>query len=112
MNNTSFPASVGVACAITLGAAASGLASAQARSVVVNGQLLHPLQVERIERLYCSPIADGRYWYDARNGWWGYEGDPRVQGWFVDRCAKTAQRRSLSQRQLLYSTHEILSGRP
>ena len=112
MSHRSFPARVGVACAVALGVAASGSSSAQARSVVVNGQLLHPLQVVRIERLYCSPIADGRYWYDARNGWWGYEGDRRVQGRFFNRCAATAQRKSLSQRQLLYSTHEILSGRP
>lgn len=112
MNNTSFSARVGVACGVALAAAASGVASAQARPVVVNGQLLHAWQVARIERLYCSPIANGRYWYDARNGSWGYEGDPRVQGRFVDRCAQTAQHKSLSQRQLLYSTHEILSGRP
>lgn len=112
MNRSTIAARVGIACAVALSAAASGGAPAQARTVVVNGQLLHPLQVERIERLYCSPIANGRYWYDTRNGWWGYKGDPRVQGRFIDRCAATAQRGSLSQRQLLNSTHEILSGRP
>lgn len=97
---------------IALLATASSSASAQQRHVVVNGQLLHPVQVERIERLFCSPIADGRYWYIARDGLWGYEGDPRARGRFVDRCAHTAQRPGLSQRRLLYSTHEILSGRP
>lgn len=91
-------------------------AGAQWRSVVVNGQLLHPRQVERLERLYCSPIANGRYWYDGGTGIWGYEGDARPQGRFVYRCNLASntygQRRSLSERGLLYSTHEILSGRP
>ena len=85
------------------------------RHVVVNGQQLHPLQVMQLERLYCSPIADGRYWYNPGNGVWGYEGDPRPQGRFVYRCGSNNQygrHRSLSERGLLYSTNEILRGRP
>ena len=89
---------------------------AQWRYVVVNGQLLQPWQVVQLERLYCSPIANGRYWYNSQTGVWGYEGDPRPQGRFVYRCGSqsnaSGQRRSLSERGLLYSTHEILSGRP
>jgi hypothetical protein len=104
---------LGAATLLLLLAAPSG---AQWRYVVVNGQQLHPLQVERLERLYCSPIADGRYWYNSSTGIWGYEGDPRPQGRFVYRCGWSTnaqgQRRSLSERGLLYSTHEIISGRP
>ena len=87
----------------------------QWRYVVVNGQQLHPLQVAQLERLYCSPIANGRYWYNSTTGVWGYEGDPRPQGVFVSQCFTNStfgQRRSLSQRGLLYSTNEILRGRP
>lgn len=89
-------------------------AHAQWRYVVVNGQRLDPAQVAKIEALYCSPIANGRYWYDTRTGIWGYEGDPRPRGVFTYRCGQVAQGnggRSLSERGLLYSTHEILSGR-
>jgi hypothetical protein len=104
---------LGVAALLTLAAAPSG---AQWRYVVVNGQQLHPLQVAQLERLYCSPIADGRYWYNSNTGVWGYEGDPRPQGRFVYRCnwstGAGGRHRSLSERGLLYSTHEILSGRP
>jgi hypothetical protein len=91
-------------------------AGAQWRYVVVNGQQLHPLQVEQLERLYCSPIADGRYWYNTSTGVWGYEGDPRPQGRFIYRCSWSTgaggRHRSLSERGLLYSTSEILHGRP
>lgn len=85
--------------------------NAQMRYVVVNGELLHPVQVSRIEALFCSPIANGRYWYDAETGIWGYEGNPIPQGQFVNRCGQMNGRASLSQRGLLYSMSEILSGR-
>lgn len=81
------------------------------RYVVVNGQQLHSWQVTRIEGLFCSPIANGRYWYDPDTGIWGYEGNPQPQGQFINRCASTGGRTSLSQRGLLYSMSEILSGR-
>jgi hypothetical protein len=112
MNDRPFFLHIGMASALMLGALAGGSAWPQARYVVINGQPLHPLQVQRIERLYCSPIADGRYWYDTQTGVWGYEGDPRAQGRFVYRCGPVARQKSLSERQLLYSTHEILRGRP
>ena len=115
--NCKFPARflslLGATALLGFGAAQ---ASAQWRYVVVNGQQLHPLQVAQIERLYCSPIADGRYWYNTSTGVWGYEGDPRPQGRFVYRCGwstnSNGQHRSLSERGLLYSTNEILRGRP
>lgn len=66
-------------------------------------QPLARLRVRRGRSAHC---------YDARTGLWGHEGDPRAQGRFVDRCAPAARRNGLSERQLLYSTHEILSGRP
>ncbi len=98
------------ALAATLAAAP---AHAQWRHVVVNGKLLTPQQVAQIEALYCSPIANGRYWYDTRTGIWGYEGDPRPRGTFVYRCGQNqgTRHKSLSERGLLYSTHEILNGR-
>jgi len=115
--NRKFPARLWsrLGVAALLGFAAAG-ANAQWRYVVVNGQQLHPLQVAQIERLYCSPIVDGRYWYNTSTGVWGYEGDPRPQGRFVYRCGlstySNGQHRSLSERGLLYSTNEILRGRP
>jgi hypothetical protein len=112
VNDRAFLLHIGLAGMLMFGALGGGSAWSQARYVVINGQPLHPLQVQRIERLYCSPIANGRYWYDTQTGVWGYEGDPRAQGRFVDRCGQMARQKSLSERQLLYSTHEILRGRP
>jgi hypothetical protein len=97
------------AAAVALSFSCTSLA--QMRYVVVNGQLLHPRQVAQIESLFCSPIANGRYWYDPDTGIWGYEGNPQPQGQFVNRCGETSGRESLSQRGLLYSMSEILSGR-
>lgn len=99
-------ACAGAAALISVAAATH----AQTRYVVVNGQRLHPLQVAQIEALYCSPIADGRYWYDVNTGAWGYEGDARPRGRFVNRCGQQTGRKSLSERGLLYSTQEILRG--
>jgi len=102
--------------AATLLALSGPQCRAQWRYVVVNGQQLQPRQVAQLERLYCSPIANGRYWYNSHTGVWGYEGDPRPQGRFVYRCGwqnnASGKHRSLSERGLLYSTHEILSGQP
>ena len=89
----------------------AGPSFAQMRYVVVNGQFLHPARVAQIEALFCSPIANGRYWYDANTGIWGYEGNPFPQGQFVNRCGQSTGRASLSQRGLLYSMSELLSGR-
>jgi hypothetical protein len=95
--------------AATLLIAASSFA--QGRYVVVNGELLHPSQLAQIEALFCSPIANGRYWYDPDTGIWGYEGIPIPQGQFINRCGQSSGRAGLSQRGLLYSMSEILSGR-
>ena len=89
----------------------AGAAFAQERYVVVNGQQLHPAQVAQIEALFCSPIANGRYWFDPDSGIWGYEGIPIPQGQFINRCGQSSGRAGLSQRGLLYSMSEILSGR-
>jgi hypothetical protein len=103
----------GMASALVFGALTAGSAWSQPRCATINGQQLHPLQVQRIERLHRSPIADGRYWYDTQTGLWGYEGDARAQGRFVYRCGQqTTRHKSLGERQLLHSTDEILRGRP
>jgi len=96
---------------VTAGLLVANSSFAQERYVVVNGQLLHPVQVAQIEALFCSPIANGRYWYDPDTGIWGYEGIPVPQGQFVNRCGQSSGRPGLSQRGLLYSMSEILSGR-
>jgi hypothetical protein len=106
MKKISFLLAAGIAAACV-----SVPSPGQMRFVVVNGQLLHPLQVARIESLFCSPIANGRYWYQPDTGIWGYEGNPHPQGQFINRCATNGGRTSLSQRGLLYSMSEILSGR-
>jgi hypothetical protein len=100
-----------VIVALAAAVAVSLPARAQMRYVVVNGNLLHPAQVARIEALFCSPIANGRYWYVPQTGVWGYEGNPLPQGQFVNRCGQVYGRAGLSQRGLLYSMSEILSGR-
>jgi hypothetical protein len=112
MNRTTLARFATRALVAALLAAAAGAASAQWRYVVVNGERLSDLQVLQLERQNCSPIADGRYWYNAGTGAWGYEGDARPRGRFVNRCNWTYRdngtRKSLSERGMLYSPGELL----
>jgi len=59
--------------------AAPGVALAQQRSVVVNGALMTPQQLQVLDTLAGEPVPDGRYWLDPASGAWGYEGGP-VEG--------------------------------
>lgn len=47
-------------------------------NVVVNSVALAPQKVRALERQYRVRILDGRYWYDAFSGAWGFEGGPTV----------------------------------
>ena len=80
-------------------------ASARGRYVVVNGQVLGPAAVARLDRAACARIPDGRYWIDMRSGVWGYEGGV-PQGRVGDNCQQ--RRKSLSERGLLYSPGELM----
>jgi hypothetical protein len=89
-------------------------AMAQARFVFVNGQRMTDLQIQQLEFFACTGIPNGAYWLNLNNGTWGYAGDWHVQGVFGDQCNQEAQRqrRSLSERGMLYSPGEILRGSP
>ena len=49
---------------------------ASARSVVVNGVLLGPVDIAVLQWIHGEYIPDGRYWLDFTSGIWGYEGGP------------------------------------
>jgi len=92
-------------------------AYAQTRLVVVNGQRMSDQQIRQLEYFACTPIPNGWYWLNLNNGAWGYVGNWQVQGYFGDQCGRpnnaqaSRQRKSLSERGLLYSPNEILNGR-
>jgi hypothetical protein len=44
--------------------------------VIVNGAPVPPGTIADLERIYRTPIAPGRYWYDPVSGAWGREGGP------------------------------------
>ncbi len=89
-------------------------ASAQDRVVFVNGLRMTDRQVAQLETFACTAIPDGAYWLNLTNGAWGYVGDWSVQGFFGDQCNAAArrERKSLSERGMLYSPGEILRGSP
>jgi len=90
---------------------------AQSRLVFVNGIRMSNQQVRQLEYYACTHIPNGSYWLNLANGAWGYVGNFRVQGYFGDQCNASGnsqarqQRKSLSERGLLYSPGEILNGR-
>jgi hypothetical protein len=47
---------------------------AESSAVVVNGERVDPRELARLERELGVRTIPGRYWYDARCGAWGYEG--------------------------------------
>lgn len=82
--------------------------SAQAiagRSVVVNDQQLNATEIQYLDQLSCSYIADGNYWLNTSTGLWGYKGGA-AQGYISDNC--NTRKPSLSERGLLYSPGELL----
>jgi hypothetical protein len=89
-------------------------ALAQSRVVFVNGQRMTDQQISQLEFFACTAIPDGNYWLNLNNGAWGYFGSWEVRGIFGDQCNGQAQRqrKSLSERGLLYSPGEILRGSP
>jgi hypothetical protein len=80
------------------------------RYIVVNGQILSPDLVVALDAAACTTVPSGRYWL-LTDGAWGYEGVPVVAGYVGDQCnagTTTPRRKSLSERGMLYSPHELL----
>ncbi len=48
------------------------------RNVIINRSKLDPMQSSALDRMAGSIIPDGKHWYDALCGAWGYEGGPTV----------------------------------
>jgi len=114
MRMSARPLALAVAMA---GAVATAGAHAQSRLVVVNGVRLSDRQIEQLEHFNCAQIPNGWYWLNLANGAWGYIGNWNVQGYFGQYCNAAGnhearqRRQSLSERGLLYTPSEILSGR-
>ena len=53
-------------------------ATAQPRSVVVNGARVDSTTLARLEARYNVRVQDGAYWYDRTSGAWGHGGGPTV----------------------------------
>jgi hypothetical protein len=89
-------------------------AIAQTRFVFVNGQRMSDQQIGQLEFFACTAIPNGSYWLNLNNGAWGYAGNWQLQGVFGDQCNGQAQRqrKSLSERGMLYSPGEVLRGSP
>jgi hypothetical protein len=75
-----------------------------AQRVVVNGVRLNNTQIHQLQQANCGYIPDGNYWLNFNTGIWGYAGDPRPMGRIGDNCYAQPQRKSLSQRGMLFST--------
>lgn len=92
-------------------------AYSQKTNVVVNGVKMSDKQVQQLEYFACTRIPNGYYWLNLMNGAWGYMGNFKVQGYFGDQCRRPGnaqayqRKKSLSERGMLYSPGEILSGR-
>jgi hypothetical protein len=56
-------------------------------------------------RAACQQVPNGYDWLDFSSGGWGYAGNPAPQGHISDGC-RQARRPSLSERGMLYSTHD------
>ncbi|WP_299414458.1 hypothetical protein [Acaryochloris sp. IP29b_bin.148] len=82
----------------------------EGRYVVVNGQRMTPQQLAVLDRVNCTRIQNGRYWYNPYTKLWGYEGNPYPQGRAGEACyqQQTPRQPSLSERGLLFSPGELL----
>lgn len=78
---------------------------AEARNIVVNNEQMNSAQIQYLDQLSCSYIADGNYWLNISTGLWGYVGGG-AQGYITDNCS--TQKPGLSERGLLYSPGELL----
>jgi hypothetical protein len=99
----------GLILAIVLALLAMASPALADRELVVNGQVLSNEQAVRLDSMSCTLVPDGRYWV-APNGAWGYEGNPYRMGFVGEQCgrAEASQRKSLSERGLLYYPGELL----
>jgi len=75
------------------------------RLVVVNGRVMNAQALASLDRAACQQVPNGYYWLDTSTGVWGYPGNPAPQGHISDGCRQT-RRPSLSERGMLYSTHD------
>lgn len=89
----------------------AGVAAAQTRYVIVNGQRLNDAQVAFLDRVQCARIPNGKYWLNTITGAWGYAGNPFTQGYLGALCngggGSHQRHRSLSERGLLYTPGDL-----
>lgn len=75
-----------LACALL----ASSTSAFAYRYVWVNGERMGPAQLAQMDRAHCGIVPNGNYWYNHRNGIWGYRGDPRPRGHISDNCRRAS----------------------
>jgi hypothetical protein len=72
--------------AIAAALLACGAPAHASRIVIVNGALMSPASLDKLDRAACARIPDGSYWLNTRTGAWGYVGDSHAQGVIGERC--------------------------
>ncbi|MGV2828111.1 hypothetical protein [Myxosarcina sp. GI1(2024)] len=48
--------------------------------VFINGELIQGQELQNFQTLVGYEVPSGRYWIDSDTGYWGYEGNPQIQG--------------------------------
>jgi len=75
---------------------------AEARMVILNGELLDAASLARLDQLHCEMIPDGSYWLRQRADGvyiWGYAALPAVaQGYLGESCSGASTHHALGNR--------------
>lgn len=75
--------------------ACTGLAQAQQRFIVLNGQRLSDAEIAMFDRVNCgNPVPNGNYWLNFERREWGYVGMPGTNA--LPECRTVAAQESRS----------------